>query len=292
MRSRLCASVTALMTVVTGAPAAQSTATPLPVLLNRAAAHVQEFERQMTSLVADERYVQQVMHIEWAAGSGLGGGGFGREVETLQRRREVRSDFLVVRLGPGELPVPFRDVYEVDGQPVRDRADRLTQLFLKPTDDTIAQAWRVVDEGARYNLGDVRRTVNVPVLPVIVARASNQPRFRFIDKGDATEDGGRVRLVEYEEQQRPTIIRGQGGSNLPARGRLWILPTSGVIVKAELDVADGPGRMTLLVRYGFDRGVSATVPIEMRDTYFLSRSSSVTGVATYSGYRRFSVEVR
>jgi hypothetical protein len=289
MRSRVCASLTALL--VSGAPAVQRDATPLPLLLGRAAEYVKEFERQMTNIVSDEHYVQDLVEVQMRSPSGLGNGGTATPVESRKQRRELRSDFLVVRLGPAGLPVPFRDVYEVDGHPVRDRADRLTALFIKPTEDTIAQAWRVVDEGARYNLGDVRRTVNVPVLPVVVLRAANQARFRFRDRGEATEDGVRVRLVEYTEQRRPTIVRADGERDLPARGRLWIEPATGRVVKGEL-VTEGAGRMTLLVRYGFDLGVGAAVPIEMRDTYVLSRMLHVNGLATYRGFRRFIVEVK
>ena len=66
---------------------------------------------------------------------------------------------------------------------------------------------------------------------------------------------------------------------------------TGRVVKGELNTADGRVRMSLSVRYGFDRGVGANVPIEMRDTYDLSRNMHVNGVASYSGFRRFSVEV-
>src|SRR4051812_26371602 len=283
MPRRACASLAAMLVLlVGGASAASLGSTPLPAVLARAAVYVKEFERQMTNIVADERYVQELIELEMRAPSGLGPGGPPTPVESRKQRRELRSDFLVVRLGLDGLPVPFRDVYEVDGRPVRDRADRLTKLFLRPTADTIEQAWRVVEEGARYNLGDVRRTVNVPVLPIVVLRAANQERFRFVDRGDATVDRLAVRVVDYEEQRRPTIIRGHENSDLPARGRLWIVPATGQVVKGELNTADGL-RMTLSVRYGFDRGADAIVPIEMRDTFVLSRDLQVSGVASYSG---------
>jgi formylglycine-generating enzyme required for sulfatase activity len=312
-RIRPSASLTTVLLLalfVSSAPAAQRDSIPWLVLLGRAADYVKEFERQMTNVVSDESYVQEVIRPQAVAESGLTQRQEYREVDLPFRRRELKSDFLVVRLGPEELPVPFRDVYEVDGRPVRDRTDRLTRLFLQPTANTLEQAWRVADESARYNIGNVRRTVNVPVLPLVVLRTAMQPRFRFTDRGETSEDGVRVRIVAYEETRTPTIIRGSEGHELPARGRLWIAPATGQVTRAELETSDKWVRATIAVRYKFDDAVNAAVPVEMREAYGISTAASaspvpagkrdaaplsqqqrVNGVASYSRFRRFSVDV-
>jgi hypothetical protein len=43
---------------------------------------------------------------------------------------------------------------------VRDRDQRLEQLFLNPSATTSTQVVRILEESARYNIGDIRRTVN------------------------------------------------------------------------------------------------------------------------------------
>ena len=84
------------------------------------------------------------------------------------RHRDLRSDFLLVKSPETDALVPFRDVIEVDGVAVRDREARLAKLFLNATptsaDDTMARAERIREEGARYNLGNMRSTLGNPVL--------------------------------------------------------------------------------------------------------------------------------
>ena len=118
--------------------------------------------------------------------------------------------------------VEFRDVFEVDGKPVRDRQERLTALLLEGSPSSARpRIQRIIDESARYNIGTIERNVNTPTLPLLFLEPDNQPRFRFKRVPDqapaitrtpretsanftiATE----VWVVEYEEVQRKTLIR-------------------------------------------------------------------------------------
>mgnify|MGYP003694380831 CR=1 FL=1 len=58
-------------------------------------------------------------------------------VRPASRHRELKSDFLLVKVGPLEW-LPFRDVYEVDGTPIRDREGRLAAF--PPPDRNVAGA--------------------------------------------------------------------------------------------------------------------------------------------------------
>ena len=98
--------------------------------------------------------------------------------------------------------IPFRDVFEVDAQPIRDREQRLARLFLKPSEDSLEQAYRIQDESARYNLGNMRRTINNPVLAMVVVQAEFQNRFRYsLGKMDPKVGPG-VWIVDYHEEAR------------------------------------------------------------------------------------------
>ena len=71
------------------------------------------------------------------------------------------------------------DVFEVDGNPVRDRQERLTRLF---NDSSAAGSDRmaaIINESARYNIGDIVRTVNTPLMPLLFLDPEHQPRFKF-----------------------------------------------------------------------------------------------------------------
>ena len=65
------------------------------------------------------------------------------------RNRRLRSDFLLVSVSTAQDWVPFRDVFEVDAQPIRDREQRLSRLFLNPSPDSLQQANRIQEESAR-----------------------------------------------------------------------------------------------------------------------------------------------
>src|SRR6185503_9035702 len=94
------------------------------------------------------------------------------------RRRELKSDFLLVKIGPTDL-LPFRDVFEVDGSAVRDREQRLQKLFLQSKSDALAQAAQIANESSRYNIGALQRTINTPILTLSYLQPDTQDRFKF-----------------------------------------------------------------------------------------------------------------
>ena len=114
----------------------------------------------------------------------------------------LTSDLALVHAAGSAEWVQFRNVFEVDGSPIRDRTERLTSLFVTPSGDTAAQVARINAESARYNLGDVDRNLNTPFFALQVLRSDQQPRFRF-------------RLTSKRD---PTLLREDtGGSREPWR---------------------------------------------------------------------------
>lgn len=177
---------------------------------------------------------------------------------------------------------------------MRDREARLTRLFLQPTPDALDRAREIAAEGARYNIGNMARTINVPALALDVLRPSVQPRFRFSDLTRDTEIGADVYSVTYQEVAGPTLVRGFEGEELFVRGRLWIDAT-GLVVKREVIIDDPRGDTRVQARvttlYQDDPAFGVAVPVEMREDYTLRDGSRVTGVATYGEFRRFEVHV-
>src|SRR5205809_6211076 len=99
--------------------------------------------------------------------------------------------------------------------------------------DAMAQAERIGEEGARYNLGNMRSTLGNPVLALGVLQQSYQPRFRFSRARDDKNFGPGVAVVDYKETHSPTMIRGEVGTDLPAHGRVWIDIATGRVLKTE-----------------------------------------------------------
>ena len=57
------------------------------------------------------------------------------------------------------------------------------KLFLDPSASSASQVEHIVDESSRYNIGNLHRTINVPVLALVVLDPVNQPRFKFKRSG-------------------------------------------------------------------------------------------------------------
>jgi hypothetical protein len=193
-------------------------------------------------------------------------------------------------------------VFEVDGKPVRDRNDRLARLFLRPSASAEAQAGQLAAESARYNIGDIMRDINVPMLTLLVLDRGNQSRFKF-SEGRAGDTRGLPKLaafpvppgtraVQYEEVQSHTLVRTAGDRDLPIRGRLWVEPDNGRVLLTELVVADRIVDARIHVVYQTDSGLDLLVPVEMHELYErLSDHMRIEGTATYSNFRRFQVQV-
>jgi len=262
--------------VITTAPLAAQ-AVPLDTILTRANLYVAEFVSRFSNVVTEERYLQELSSSIRLSQAG--------------NRRDLKSDFLLVKPSEANGYIPFRDVFEVDGVPVRDREQRLAALFLKPSATALNRADAIAEEGARYNLGfrDMKRTVNNPLLALAFLQKDARPRFRYsLDKRDAAA-GPNVWIVEYREQTRPTLIKGAGDKDMPAHGRFWIDVENGVVVKSELLIDDPSVTAEIVTSFTVDDRFQVAVPVEMKERYRLINGNLVTGTATYGRFRRFDV---
>lgn len=271
---------------------AQTPEDALDSVLVRAGAYVLEFQRQLSGVVAEEHYSQDV-RVPTMLGSVP-------RLSPAVTHRELKSDVLLVKPAGGDRWMQFRDVFDVDAKPVRDRSERLMDLFLAPSSSTASQAERIVIESSRYNIGNIQRTVNVPVLALVILDPANQGRFAFkrIDRRDPLlgRPAGRASdtawVLDYKEVETQTIIRTTNGRDLPARGRFWIEPDTGRVVASELIAEDMAIKGTIDVQYQTEPSLGLLVPVEMRERYDIHRDGSrIDGTATYGRFRQFQVKV-
>ena len=271
----------------------------LASVLERSAAYVANYRRQLSGIVAEEQYTQDERLAPTAA--------LGPQNRTGGTHREIKSDFLLVPAPGADGLVEFRDVFEVDGKPVRDRENRLARLFLQGSPIADEQIRSIVVESARYNIGSVYRDMNTPTLPLLFLSERYQSRFRFKRSNDAAPQLARgstksprfttlpaLWIIEYAETAKNTLIqRALIGGDMPARGRFWIEPDTGRVVISEVIVSDPLMRATIDVAYQNAPDVDVFIPIEMRERYENNRAKTVTtGTAIYSRIRRFGVQVR
>jgi hypothetical protein len=282
------------LTIVSARPAAQMPA--VETIMARAGGYVSRFVEAFSNVVAAERYVQEVA-TEAPLPTAMSGS---RVAVTLARtRRDLRSDFLLLRAGGPLEWRPFRDVFEVDGRTIRDRDDRLATLFLNPSPTAIEQAARIAQESARYNIGLAGRTVNTPILSLLFLQSHIQPRFRFeLDRREAGV-GPNVWRVAYTEVVVPTLIRGIAANDdrdLPSSGHYWIDTQTGRVARAELRLSTATVTAAIVTNFRDDARFGIAVPVEMREQYQIAENPqrrqparTVSGLARYDEFRRFDV---
>jgi hypothetical protein len=249
-------------------------------VLDKAGDYVTVYEQTFVGVVAEETYRQEVR-----GRAGTDSRGFA--VEARSQRRDLKSDMLLVRAPADDRWMQFRDVFDVDGKPVRDRAERLAKLFLQPSASGQRQVEDITAESARYNIGRVNRNVNLPVLALTVLEPQNRAWFSF--KG--SRKSGSVFELEYQEERGGTLIRTTGDQAMPSRGRFTIDLATGRVLSSELIAQNRSLRAQIDVTYALEPSMGLFVPREMREKYALKDGSIIEGKATYARFRRYQVKV-
>ena len=245
---------------------------PNASLMVSVARYVEDYEQQLGSIIGDEEYTQLVFN-----------------PQRMTRRRQLRSEFALVRLPTDDQRwIGIRDVLEVDGRPVSNRAEQILALLKLPFAAARDQ-WRALEEeSARYNIGAIRRTLNIPTFVLLFVRGDNQHRFQF----DTPRRDGPQFVVEYRELDRPTFIRDEWGDDEPAHGWIRVEPGSGAITATRLEVglARTDVHARINVRFGRDPKLQLWLPAEMSDRYSAPSGERVEGKARYRNFKRFEVE--
>lgn len=277
-------------------------------MAGRLADYAEVFERDLSAVVAEERYVQIIQ--PWRGQPGgpdrepalrwLESGDKPPRTGPIIARRQLVSDVLMVQLKDQQW-VSYRDVAEVDGEAVRDRADRIQRLFLSQSPDKLAQFQQIAMESARYNLGDLKRDINLPTVALSLLRRANHPRFEFRRQKDEILDGRPCRVLSYQEKVSPSLISTRNSGDVFIYGRVWLDQQDGRVWRTEFRFDRGTGtggyRSYVRVDYGAFEGLNSLVPLRMWEWHEgvnqLGRIggdlTGAQGLATYAGFRRFQV---
>ena len=261
-------------------------------VLARAGGYTVEYGESLASVLAEETYVQRLV---W------------RRDQSVKQERKLRSEIAFVRLVGSTEWLTFRNVLAVDDEAIPDASGRLERLLRGSAASLLVQARLIAGESARFNIGPITRDINVPTTALHFLHPKHRPNCRFNKEREEVLDGERVWVIRFRERERGSLIRGTDGLNLPALGRLWIVPADGRVVRSELVIEDfvrgrGDSKAEIGVTWRRDGSLDLWVPAEMRERYegpwYEPRDSrpreryDIDGVATYSNYRRFTVDVR
>ena len=259
--------------------------TPTPEqVLKAGATYIAQYEKAFSAVVSEEVYTQRLI---------------GEIARQTRDQRTLKSDLLLMDV-PGGGWVTYRDVFEVDGEKVRDRSDRLVSLILKAPPDAFAQIERINQESARFNLGPISRTLNTPALALMFLREERQERSRFRLARMTSVDGQRVAELEFTETATPRMVRTV--DDAPASGRFWLDPESGRVLRTELAMVSGGTRLRILVTYRHQERIGLLAPVTMDESYelggggtidstsYVSSGNRIEVSAMYSNFRSFNVD--
>ncbi len=276
--------VTIVVAFAVGLQALQ--ASELDTVLRIAADYIFTYEREITAVSGEEDYVQRVPTFQSVQP------GFSGSAESFRLRR-LRSNLVLIAESTTGW-VEFRDVFEVDGRPVRDRDERLVRLFATASSDQHGQAARIVEESARFNLNPpnvrLHRTLNVPMTALRFLRAANQSRSTFELRGKERHNGRSVVVVRFREQAMPRLIGSNEAS--AAKGSFWIDEQTGAVIRSELELIHQRVAAKLTVEYAEHPTIKLWLPASMEEVYTITSGGSATifGKASYTNFKRFKVE--
>jgi hypothetical protein len=271
----------------------------LQTVLDRVGEYVARYGQQASAIVAVEKYTQSVVI----------------EGRSPIKPRQLTAEFAIVKVPGGW--VGYRDVFEVNGKKLHDRAERLASL-VKGSGD-IAQFTKIANESARFNIGPISRNFNVPTAALFFFQPLNLKRFSFTRKGEKQIEGNNVWEIDFKETTTPTLVTTGSGKSAPVEGTLWVVPENGTIVRTTIklrkfldmvSIVASPQRAALDeidseadvdATYRLEKELGLWLPAKMSEFYYgplaletgkppvIARANTL---ASYSDFKQFTTAVK
>ena len=257
-------------------------AQPVDPLIDAAATYVRAYQQQLTAVVADEAYVQEIK-----AQRPLDRG--------MPRKRRLKSEIFFMFAGPQDW-LAIRDVVELEGHPVPDRQDLRASMS---SISSPAVAHQLKKYSSRFNLGRVVRNFNEPTLGLLVLDDRHRGRFAFERLRTERGKGGELVTFRFTERRPPTLVWNLKLEPVFSSGQITIHAPTGRVVQTMLNINVEPVEMTLTTTYGENTRLGMWVPVRFGEHY---RDGTATADSTpfevivcearYANYRRFEVSTR
>ena len=265
--------------------------TGVDVLVQRLGRYLVEYENQLSTVVAEERYRQSVVQLKPGALSETA-------ANTIFRTRTLESEVAFLRLPGNAEWFGVRHVHRVDGRRVDSEAARLLEILANPAIDHAAQIRAIVLASSRHNLS-VSRTTNMPTVPLELLHPKHRERFVFTLGGTTTIRRDRTQELRYRELKEPSLILDTKGSAMLAQGSVWV-SSNGRVLRVTLRLAHADqslrkgrtGDNELRVDFAVNEGLGIVVPHELREEFEIAGGGRFQGHATYSNFRRFTTSAR
>lgn len=127
----------------------------------------------------------------------------GQHSSGMPGRRTTVAEFAIVRTSGPERWIGFRDIVEVDGRSITDHRGRLLALLTSPS-GAIDEARRLSDESARFNIGPVKRNLNLPVTALFFF---TRQEYVMTGAENGAEVQGRAEYSDYRQFETSARIK-------------------------------------------------------------------------------------
>ena len=259
-------------------------------VVKRASVYVDGYMKDLGSIVGEERYYQEA---RWEDRD------MDRKRLRSRRGRQLVSDILTVPVGKEWIGI--RHVREVDGITL----DPQYRGFWRETfDESTADGREKLQqaftfESTRYNIGDFRRSTNLPTFPLEILDSENLDLFNFSKQGEERIGTVRTWKFDFNDRSRRTLLM-TTGIGRPERfsisGTFWIEPSTGQVFRAVMNFEspfNDELEMRMDVRYRIEPTLGVLVPQAMDEFYRDDGlRHEVEGHADYASFRRFNSDVR
>lgn len=256
------------------------------VVRDRLDKYLLEYEPQLSSLVAEERFTQRDAPSRQATVNAA--------PDTVHR--SIVSEVAFISL-PGKAGwLGFRRVMRVNNKDIADKGAPLATLLSDGASDDFDQARLLLADSASTNLGSPR-TTNLPNLPLEFLHPRNRHRLHHRVDGREKIRGIETTRMVFEEHSTPTIIQRPEGGDMPSLVTAWIETTTGRLLRAQVKTRDArigvlPFDNRIWVEFRADEKLGLLVPYEMQEDFFAGRFREGTGTARYTNYRQFKTAGR
>jgi hypothetical protein len=167
------------------------------------------------------------------------------------------------------------------------------RLFRSGNPDAFDLAAKIHDQGKENDLGQVSRTINIPMLGMMLLHPEIRGRFSFQHGTDESINGRVVERLSFRETARPTLTRTTRGRDLALTGRVWVESTTGAVVKTEVIAADPVVRAQITVTYRRDTELGLWVPEKMEEYYKANLAlDDIFATSTFTSPRVFHTAER
>ena len=253
----------------------------VPDVLKAVGDYLVRYSENLSTLAAEEEYTQ-------------------RQPDASQVSRRLHSDIVLIGHKSGSISA-FRDLYAVDGNPIRQRDDRLLKLF----DSAMVaaahgEAAGLTDEAVRYYMSPNLQMLHLPTFALDYLRPLNQGASDFSVENVRNQDGVQVATLRFKARGGSDVVPTPKGAETD--GRAWVEVGTGTIRQTELIVHGKNFSFSATTKYSLDPALGMWLPTELVQRVDVSSGAgglsnmgaggqssarqSLEGRARYSKFRR------